>query len=127
MMNPVIHFELPFKNAERATAFYQNIFGWEAKPLDPEVGPYIFLTTSDRPIPSGSPEGTINGGLYPTSPSAPHPMIVIGVENIKAALEKIITHGGKKVSEITELPNIGLYIRFLDTEGNQLAMIQPKM
>jgi len=28
-MNPVVHFELPYENAERISKFYQSVFGWK--------------------------------------------------------------------------------------------------
>ena len=31
-MNPVVHFELPYENAERASAFYRAAFGWQTQP-----------------------------------------------------------------------------------------------
>jgi uncharacterized protein len=45
-MNPVVHFELPYKDAGRAILFYKNVFGWEMEELDETMGNYILATTA---------------------------------------------------------------------------------
>lgn len=39
-MNPVVHFELPVEDRDRASEFYSTVFGWEANKLGPEMGNY---------------------------------------------------------------------------------------
>jgi uncharacterized protein len=34
-MEPVIHFELPAEDSQRASTFYENAFGWQTTPLRP--------------------------------------------------------------------------------------------
>src|SRR5574343_1822813 len=83
-MNPVVHFELPYKDAKRITAFYKNVFAWQLHDLGEESGNYILATTAINDVKPGFPAGSINGGLYPIKPDWPmqYPSIVIGIENI---------------------------------------------
>ena len=37
-MNTVVHFELPYENADRAAAFYGAAFGWHFQQLDAAMG-----------------------------------------------------------------------------------------
>lgn len=126
-MNPVVHFELPYKDAERITAFYHNVFGWKLTPLGEESGNYILATTAESDAKPGFPAGTINGGLFKTDPNSPnlYPSIVIGVGNLLAITELIYQYGGKVAGEPIEIPNFGLYVSFIDTEGNRNSIIQP--
>ncbi len=126
-MNPVVHFELPYEEAERAKKFYQSVFGWKTQELGPKMNNYILVTTADSTVKAGAPEGAINGGLFVKHPENSHPTIVIGVGNIDNSMEKVIAHGGIVLGKPHEIPNIGMYVGFRDTEGNQLSMIQPYM
>lgn len=47
-MNPVVHFELPVEDRDRASDFYANAFGWEAQKFGPEMGNYTVVSTSER-------------------------------------------------------------------------------
>ena len=128
-MNPVVHFELPYKEASRATAFYETVFGWKTTQLGPEMGDYILATTAETDVGSGSPRGAINGGLFPYKEDWPdqYPSIVIGVQDIHETLEKIGKYGGEILGEPMEIPGFGSYVSFRDTEGNRLSLMQPKM
>ncbi len=61
-MDPVVHFELPAEDRERAGAFYAAAFGWAVELLGPEAGNYALATTT--PTEAGRPTrpGEINGG-----------------------------------------------------------------
>ncbi len=38
MMNPVVHFEIPYEDPERVTQFYHSVFGWRTQALGQETG-----------------------------------------------------------------------------------------
>jgi predicted enzyme related to lactoylglutathione lyase len=50
---------------------------------------------------------------------------VIGVGNIEESIKMIIEYGGEVLGEPMEIPNFGIYVSFLDTEGNRNSIIQP--
>ena len=128
-MNPVVHFEMLAEDRNRMADFYTNVFGWKAQMLGAEMGDYVLVTTSDIDE-NGRPKdaGMINGGFYPKrEDSNPNPSVVIGVEDIKESIKDIAKAGGKVLGEPVEIPGVGLYVSFFDTENNQVGLIQPIM
>lgn len=126
-MNPVVHFEMPYENRERMATFYQSAFGWELQMLGPEMGNYVLATTTTKDAKSGAPAGAINGGFFQKNPQWPaqYPSIVIAVEDIHASMNKITQAGGKVLGEPMEIPGVGPYVSFFDTEGNRVSLLQP--
>ncbi|MEJ2637613.1 MAG: VOC family protein [Calditrichia bacterium] len=128
-MNPVVHFEMPAENRKRMVEFYTAAFGWQTQQLGPEMGDYVVVTTSEVDS-DGRPKspGTINGGFYQKTddPVSNHPSIVIAVEDVRESMQKIRQAGGKILSEPAEIPGVGLYVSFLDTEGNRVSLLQPQ-
>jgi hypothetical protein len=126
-MNPVVHFEMPYEDPERVAGFYQAAFGWRTQMLGKEMGNYVLATTAETDARPGSPAGAIDGGFYPKKPDWPsqHPSIVIAVDDIDASMASVTAAGGKVLGEPISIPGIGLYVSFLDTEGNRNSMLQP--
>ena len=54
-----------------------------------------------------------------------HPSIVIAVDNIMQAMKKVKDAGGKVLGEPMDIPNVGKYVSFEDTEGNRVSMLEP--
>jgi len=128
-MNPVIHFEMPAEDRKRRANFYTGVFGWQTQQLGPEMGDYVLATTTESDE-NGRPKrpGAINGGFFQKTNDRPsqYPSVVIGVEDIKDQIKKVEGAGGKILGEPMEIPGIGWYVSFLDTEGNRVGMIQPQ-
>jgi predicted enzyme related to lactoylglutathione lyase len=127
-MNPVVHFEMPAENKKRMAEFYINAFGWKTQQLGPEMGEYIEVTTTE-PDENGRPKtpGAINGGFYQKTedPNTHHPSVVIAVDDINESVRQVKKAGGTILGEPTEIPGIGMYVSFIDTEGNRLSILQP--
>ena len=126
-MNPVVHFEIPYEDPERITRFYQSVFGWRTQVLGEEMGRYILATTADANVRPGAPAGAIDGGFYPKKQDWPsqHPSIVIAVDDIEASMRDVQETGGKVLDDPVTIPGTGLYVSFLDSEGNRCSMLQP--
>jgi predicted enzyme related to lactoylglutathione lyase len=73
--------------------------------------------------------GAIHGGLFPFKPDWPmqHPAVVIGVDDIQAAMQRIADAGGEVLGEPMSIPGVGQYVSFVDTEGNRNSVLQPSM
>ena len=56
---------------------------------------------------------------------AQHPSVVIAVEDIKQATREVTQAGGKVLGEPMDIPGVGLYVSFFDTEGNRVSMLEP--
>lgn len=131
-MNPVIHFEMPAEDRKRMAGFYTRVFGWQTRELGPEMGHYVVVQTSQTEE-GGTPRerGMINGGFFDRSTDNHAPSVVIAVEDIRDAMKKVkagggTVLGGMKPGEPDDIPGVGLYAAFLDTEGNRVGMLQPK-
>lgn len=126
-MNPVVHFELPYENSSRIAKFYESVFGWKTQLLGQEMYDYILVTTAESDAKPGAPAGAIDGGFYRKKPDWPaqYPSIVIAVEHIVEAMSDVARAGGKILGEPMQIPDVGQYVSFLDTEGNRISMLQP--
>jgi uncharacterized protein len=126
-MNSVVHFEMPYDNRQRMTKFYESAFGWHTQMLGEEMGNYVLATTTDSGEDGPKRPGAINGGFFARKPDWPgqHPSVVIAVDDIKAAVRKVRDAGGTVLGEPMEIPGVGHYVSFTDTEGNRVSMLQP--
>ena len=126
--NPVVHFEMPYDDAARVASFYAAAFGWEMNVSGPEMGNYVLATTTasgDDGRPTAP--GTINGGFFPKNPDWPaqYPSVVIAVDDIRQAMTNVEHAGGELLGEVMEIPGVGQYVSFLDSERNRVSLLQP--
>src|SRR5256884_1809597 len=86
-MSRVIHFEIPASDPERASAFYQKVFGWK---IEKWPGPmeYWLVTTGTEGTPG------INGGLMKNT-NVKTNTNTIGVGLVDAGTEASKRVGGK--------------------------------
>jgi predicted enzyme related to lactoylglutathione lyase len=126
-MNPVVHFEMPYDNRERMAKFYGSAFGWQTQMLGEDMGNYVLATTTESDEKGPKTPGAINGGFFPKKPDWPaqYQSIVIAVDNIKESVGKVMDAGGKVLGEPIEIPGVGQYVSFTDTEGNRVSMLRP--
>ena len=126
MMNPVVHFEMPYHDRERMAEFYKSTFGWQTQMMGEEMGNYVLATTTDTGEYGPKNPGAINGGFFQNKSDWPaqYPSVVISVEAIDEAMRYVITAGGNILGEPMEIPGVGQYVSFIDTEGNRVSMIQ---
>ena len=126
-MNAVVHFEMPYDNEGRMAKFYESAFGWQMKSLGEEMGNYVIATTTETDETGPKRPGAINGGFFPKRPDWPaqHPSVVIAVDDIGQAATKVREAGGQVLGEPMEIPGVGQYVAFTDTEGNRVSMLQP--
>jgi len=108
--------------------FYTNVFGWKTQMLGPEMGDYVLATTTESDEKGPKKPGAINGGFFPKSDDKPaqYPSVVIAVEDIKEHMKKVEKAGAKVLGEPWDIPGVGLYVAFIDTEGNRVSMLQPR-
>jgi predicted enzyme related to lactoylglutathione lyase len=123
-MDKVVHFEIPVDDEARAKEFYGSIFDWEMNSAD--MGGGVVYTTAqtvaiDEKMQPTEP-GAINGGIMKRSSDTPGPVITIQVDSIDEALKKIEAGGGSTVQPRTEIPNMGAFGYFKDSEGNTMGL-----
>ena len=125
-MNPVVHFEMPYKDAKRVSKFYKTAFDWGMNDAGADMGHYVVAITSetDKNRMVKTP-GTINGGFYKWSKVSKEPSVVISVDDLKKSMAAVKGAGGKILGKPQQIPGIGLWVSFRDSEGNRVSILQP--
>jgi hypothetical protein len=121
MSGKVVHFEIPFDDGDRARSFYKEAFGWQIMEM-PDMGYTIVMTGPSND--SGPTEsGFINGGMLSREQGATRgPVVVLDVESIDVALERIGELGGSTVVGKTPVGDMGFAAYFKDTEDNVIGL-----
>src|SRR5256885_15857230 len=118
---------MPYENSERLAKFYSQAFGWQMQKMGSDMGDYVTAATTEtdgnRMVKT---PGNINGGFFPKN-QAPDAgtSVVIAVDDIKASMKKVTDAGGKIQGEPQQIPGIGQWVVFNDTEGNRVSLLQP--
>ncbi|MBI4052972.1 MAG: VOC family protein [Candidatus Diapherotrites archaeon] len=124
-MNPVIHFEMPAEDRKRMAEFYAKAFGWKTEMLGEDMGNYVLAMTTDSDKNGPKKPGAINGGFFPKNSSPQkYPSVVISVDNLDEHIKTVEKAGGKVLGEPMDIPNVGRFVSFTDTEGNTAGMMQ---
>ena len=91
------------------------------------MGDYVTATTAETGPSGPARPGSIDGGFFARKPDWPaqHPSVVIAVDDLHAAMKKVDAAGGTVLGEPMEIPGIGHYVSFTDTERNRVGMLQP--
>jgi uncharacterized protein len=119
----VVHFEVPFDDADRARGFYRDVFDWQIQPM-PEMD-YNMVSTgpvSDEGMPTEP--GFIGGGMTQRQGPVTKPVIVLAVDDIDTTLVDVEKHGGSAVGEKLPVGDMGFAAYFTDSEGNVMGLWQ---
>ena len=124
MSGRVVHFEVPYDDHERASAFYAQTFGWELTPM-PDLG-YVLVTTGPTAPQGGGPQepGFVNGGMLSRSETITGPVVTLEVDDIDASLAKVEELGGHTVQPKVAVGEMGFAAYFTDSEGNVMGLWQ---
>ncbi len=130
MKNPMVHFEIPADDLDRASDFYTKTFDWKIKKVDmPSEGstegqPYymVYTTEIDENNMTKTP-GAINGGMMKRQNPGQVFTNYISTNSIDESLKQVEANGGKTMMPKTEIgPNMGWIAMFTDTEGNVMGL-----
>lgn len=124
MPDPVVHFEIPADNVERAQGFYSKSFGWKVNAI-PGMGYTIFHTTPTDAKGMIATPGNINGGMMKRQAPVERLVITVAVQDLEAALKTVVKNGGKVLRGKEAVQGVGFTAYIQDTEGNPLGLIQP--
>jgi uncharacterized protein len=117
-MNRVVHFEISADDLKRAVEFYSKVFDWKIEQWGSSDD--YWLT-----IPPVKNARGIDGAITKrTLPPGSGTVITISVDNIETIVEKVKQAGGKQMTEIEEIPTIGLFCYCEDSESNHIGLIQ---
>jgi uncharacterized protein len=122
MSGRVVHFEVPYDDRERATAFYRDIFGWEIQSM-PEFD-YDFVSTGPAGDSGPTEPGYIGGGMFRREGELKTPVVTMDVDDIDAVLAKVEQQGGRTVQGREAVGEMGFAAYFTDSEGNLMGLWQ---
>lgn len=119
----VVHFEVPFDDADRARGFYREVFDWQIQAM-PELVYNVVSTgpMSDDGMPSEP--GYIGGGMLQRQAPVTTPVITLLVDDIDATLAAVEEHGGSTAGEKMAVGDMGFAAYFNDSEGNLMGLWQ---
>ncbi|HEU5324285.1 MAG TPA: VOC family protein [Candidatus Limnocylindria bacterium] len=109
------HIELPADEPERAKRFYAELFDWRFSDAPGFDGYHLFTT------PSG--EQGVGGAIGKRGEMAPESMrTYINVRSVDDVLARVPELGGRVIAGKQEVPGMGWFGVFADSEGNELAV-----
>jgi predicted enzyme related to lactoylglutathione lyase len=119
--NPVVYFEVPVIDMERATKFYSTVFNFKFDTTIIDNNKMaLFPFTEEK---SGISGALAMGEIY--KPTKDGVLIYFNTANIDETLRLANVNGGQILYPKTD-NGIGLVAEFEDTEGNRIALYQSK-
>ncbi len=119
--NPVVYFEIPVVDMERATRFYSTVFNFKFDTTIIDNNKMaLFPFTEEK---SGISGALAKGEIY--KPTKDGVLIYFNTANIDETLKLANVNGGQLLYPKTD-NGIGLVAEFEDTEGNRIALYQSK-
>jgi predicted enzyme related to lactoylglutathione lyase len=122
-MPTIYHFDIPVDDVNRAQQFYKDVFGWDMKKMTSQVDPNIELWMCETEDENG--RKGITGGLMKRD-KLPTVTNYISVNSIDEYISKINKSGGRVAVQRTEIPNLGFFAMFLDSENNLFGLFEKK-
>ncbi|MGO4704493.1 VOC family protein [Microvirga sp. 2MCAF38] len=118
-MNPVVWFEIPVKNLDKAKDFYEQVFGFTLN--SQEMGPakMAFFPMKDGPEPGAGGSLIAADGQTPSNSGT---LVYFEVPDIEGTLKKIDEKGGKTVMPKMSIGQYGFIGHFEDCEGNRVGL-----
>ena len=113
MAGKLVHFEFPVKDADRGTAFYKSVFGWD---FNDSGMPGIDY----RMVQTGEDQG---GAVYQADGGATGAIIYFDSDDIDASIAKVRDNGGE-AEDKQAIPGIGWFSGCKDPEGNGFSLYQ---
>jgi predicted enzyme related to lactoylglutathione lyase len=116
--HPIVHLEIPAKDAAAAGKFYGEVFGWKIE----TDSMYNYTQFQAEGGPGGAFVG-LSGATANNPAYKPDSLLVyISTDDIDATLAKIESLGGKTLMPKTEIPHVGWWAAFTDPTGNRVAL-----
>lgn len=122
MKSAISWFEIPSKDLDRATKFYENIFGISLIPMDmPSIKMRMFPV--EDPM-TGIGGAIVHSDGFHTPSATDGPLIYLnGNPDVQQVLDRVEAAGGSIMVPKTEIsPDYGFMAVFIDTEGNRIGL-----
>lgn len=119
--NPVVYFEIPVTDIDRASKFYNAVFDFDFDKENIDNNEMALFPFTDAN--SGISGALAKGEIY--KPTKDGVVIYFKTENIDKTLKLATKNGGQVLYPKTD-NGIALVAEFEDTEGNRIALYQSK-
>lgn len=119
--NAISWFEIPSTDLERATKFYETIFGMNLIVMDlPNIKMRMFPLDDMM----GVGGAIVDSGGFHKPSATDGPLIYLnGNPDVQIVMDKVEAAGGKVFLPKTEIsPEYGCMAIFIDTEGNRIGL-----
>jgi predicted enzyme related to lactoylglutathione lyase len=116
-MPRIVHFELPADDPERAARFYEQAFGWRIEKWQSDAMDYWMIMTGEEGEPG------IDGGMGRRQYPGEGVSVTLDVEDVDAALERIVAAGGTIAVPKMAVPGVGWLAYVKDTEGHVIGLM----
>jgi predicted enzyme related to lactoylglutathione lyase len=119
--NAISWFEIPSTDLDRATQFYETIFGVVLTPMDtPDIRLRIFPLEDTM---TGVGGAVVDSKGFHKPSSTDGPLIYLNANpDVQNVLDKVEAAGGKILVPKMEIPGHGYMAVIIDTEGNRIAL-----
>ncbi len=120
MANNVVHFAIHADDVERARRFYEAVFAWRFQAWGPPGFYNVDTCDADQP--------GIHGALHERAEQLAGSGMrgftcTVAVDDLAATRERVLANGGSVQHPEMTIPTVGTHIGFLDTEGNEFAVM----
>ena len=120
-LNPVVYFEIPVIDIDRATKFYSTVFNFKFDTTIIDNNKMALFPFTEEKL--GISGALAMGEIY--KPTKDGVLIYFNTVNIDETLRLANANGGQILYPKTD-NGIGLVAEFEDTEGNRIALYQSK-
>ncbi len=117
--HPIVHIEIPAKQAKEAGKFYGELFGWRIE-ADPTYS-YVQFQAEGGPGGGFVEVGQSNAPVEYKTDSL---LVYVSTDDIDATLAKVESLGGKTLLSKTEIPHVGWWAVFSDPSGNRIGLFK---
>jgi uncharacterized protein len=118
--NPVVYFEIPVLDIDRAVKFYTSVFNFTFEKEVIDKNEMALFPFKDEH--TGISGALAKGEIY--KPTKDGVVIYFKTENIDATLKLATEMGGKILYPKTSNGDLGFVAEFEDSEGNRIALHQ---
>jgi uncharacterized protein len=120
--NPVVYFEIPVNDMDRAMRFYKTVFHLDFSQAIIDKNEIALFPFADKNF--GISGALAKGDIY--KPTKDGVLIYFNTENIDETMKLATLNGGQMLYPKTD-NGVGLVAEFEDTEGNRIALYQKKI
>ncbi len=118
--NPVVHFEIPVTDMDRAVAFYEAVLGYRLTRQQVDGYDMAFFPRADGA--AGASGALARGDVY--RPSKEGVIVYFDVPDIDAVLQKAKARGARILYAKKDIGAAGFVAEIEDSEGNRIALSQ---